>query len=72
MNGQRLSGLALIQDMVHSCQERIIHYHRKGFEAEQQGEQEAAQRWYRLSTSENLLLQQYWQMGAGEVLKLMH
>lgn len=61
---RKLSGNALIRDMVYACQERIIAYHRKGFELEQGGDREGAQKWYRISQQQNALLQQYWQAGA--------
>jgi hypothetical protein len=46
----KLTGEILIVDMVHTCQERIVSYHRQGFEAEQTGEREKADVYYRLSS----------------------
>lgn len=63
-----LSGVDMVQDLIHSCQERLVRYHTKGFEAEQAGDLATAQRWYQLSESENQLLQKYWALGGRSYL----
>jgi hypothetical protein len=64
-----LSGAEMVRHLIHSCQSSIARYHTKGLEAEQAGDQESAQQWYRLSEGENQILQKYWALGGEHYLK---
>ena len=64
-----VSGAEMARDLIHSCQERIAHYHTKGCEEEQAGKLASAHQWYQLSESENQLLQTYWALGGRRYLE---